>query len=93
MSSSVYLSIVDSRDGAVLVSRWLGGNALVEAIGEHVGTTTFGSRGYESWAITPQRLDPLESSFYAGAPDAAEIARWTSDYGGDEYWWMLERDF
>ena len=82
MSSSVHLSIVDSRDGAVLVNRWLGGNAIVEAIREHIGAPTFASHGYESWA-----------SFYAGARDATEIARWTSDYGGEEYWWILQRDF
>ena len=93
MSSSVHLSIVDSRDGTVLLNRWLGGNALVEAIGEHVGAATFSSHGYESWAVTPRHLDALESSFYVGAPDAKEIARWTSDYGAEEYWWILERDF
>ena len=93
MSSDITLLIFNPQTGAMVRSRWLGGNGTRDRVRELCSSPLTSPDGSESWDTTPAVVRKIaEASYHDGAtPD--EIDQLTQRYPCPPHWWMIDHGF
>jgi hypothetical protein len=94
MASDVWFIVARPEDGAVVCTRWVGGNGTAERAREVLGRPPDETKlGEESWALAPGEAAAIAEAHYGGGIDPVAVASLAAEWPEERFWWALYRNY